>query len=99
MYLNVKCRIKKVVPTVIKDGGAKGGFGFLVSVEKNDPIIMRDIFFHHNNVIQVAEGEIDWSDLREGMTVTAGVVSVEPKGYEAFEISLPPRANKKNHNF
>jgi len=100
MYQNIKCRIKKIAETRTEDGVVKGGYGFLISLSKNEPYIMRDIFFHKKNVVQVADGSVEWEDLVEGMVVTAGIVTVVPRGFEAFEIDIPmPKKRKKNHKF
>lgn len=101
MYTEVKCRIKKVADTQkLPNGKITGGFGFLIREDNKDPIILKDIFFHKKNVIEVNQGLVDWEDLKEGMKVIAGVITAVPRGYEAFEIRVPLGAKpKKNRNF
>ena len=99
MYQDIKCRIKKVAETRTEDGRTTGGYGFLISLEK-EPTILRDIFFHKKNVVEITNGDIEWEDLHEGMIVTAGIVTIVPRGFEAFEIKVPVvKKVRKNHNW
>lgn len=101
MYTEIKCRIKKIASTQKSyNGKITGGYGFLVKDDNEEPLILRDIFFHRKNVIEVREGDVEWEDLKEGMIVIAGVITPVPRGFEAFEISIPMRKpQKKNHKF
>lgn len=79
MYTNISgiIRIKK-----------PNGYGFMKATNQSEPYITKDIFFHATNVKQIHDGEVKWDDLKEGMKITAGAVSVTNKGYEALELAI-----------
>lgn len=90
MHSNIAGIVRKIDPR---------GFGFIKANNQGDPYITKDIFFHLSNVIQITKEEMEWKDIKVGMSVMIGVVSVNNRGYEAYDVDIPVKKLKKNHNF
>lgn len=88
-YFDIKGRIKAL---------NERGFGFFIPDNQSEPFITRNVFFHAVDVIGMND-TLKWEDLQKGMKVSAQIVVVNNKGYQAFQVSIPLPPKKKNRKF